>query len=276
MEYFLLVNKQKVGPFSEKDLLRGLKAQKISLFDMVFNQQTNEWIMLMQHPDFSNIESDYDEDLDQGEESLGLLSEGGAQAPRTSKGMFSEEITSFHPVLWYLKSERPAGLKFLVVLSMINSHQISEQTLIAQNSSGPWKPLIDWPDFSLASRAEYRKTTSTPVPEVNLRRQSPRITFGKNLLVLTREKVSRVFCLDVSKSGMSLILRIDLYTPGEEIYVKFKDDLEDKHFDLKAKVISARKVSLPGYTEEFVRYGVRFTHLTTHGRSTLKNLEVYE
>ncbi|MNL23297.1 hypothetical protein D3C87_1446780 [compost metagenome] len=54
--------------------------------------------------------------------------------------------------------------------------------------------------------------------------------------------------------------------------IKFKDAMEDKNFDAKGVVISARRVRIAGHDQAFVRYGVRFTHLTSSGRDFLARM----
>lgn len=57
-QYYLSNGKQKFGPFNHDQVIDGIQSGKISLFDYILNQQTNDWMMLMQHPDFSEVLSD--------------------------------------------------------------------------------------------------------------------------------------------------------------------------------------------------------------------------
>lgn len=273
-EYFLSNKKEGVGPLSEADVIKGIKAGKISLFDMILNQQTGEWVMLMQHPDFSDLDEAAVEDEPE-KMVAGLISEGSFTRPIVTAPIESKEVPELVPVQWYFLDIPGQGYGYLQALSLINNKKISEHTLTAQSPQGPWKKLTEWDDFSPQARADFKKNSDINIPELNLRRRYPRFICGKNFLVLASDKMSRMFCSDISQSGMSLIVRADVFHPHEVVTVKFKDILEDNSFDAKGKVISMRRVRIPGHTGMYIRYGVRFTHMTSTGRLFIASLPEY-
>jgi hypothetical protein len=110
------------------------------------------------------------------------------------------------------------------------------------------------------------------VPEANVRRKTERHSYGKTFVFLTREKLYKIFCSDISKSGLGLIVRTDIFKLNEEVYVKFGETVKDNDFEAKGIVVSSRKVKLPGSDEIFIRYGVRFTHLNSAGKEFLSDL----
>jgi hypothetical protein len=267
-EYFLSSSQNRVGPLSEKEIVKGVRSGKISLFDLILNQQSNEWVMLLQHPDFSDIE-DASSDEDSEKQMIGLIDEGSFTSPVVDSKIMPREIPELEPVYWFRQEDPRTAYKFLQVLSLINNKKILEHSMIAQHPKGPFRRVVEWEEFSEASRESFKRDANINIPDLKLRRKHPRQASGKNFLVLSGGRLLRVFCTDMSQSGMSLLLRADLFKNQELLVIKFKDSMEEKNFDAKGVVISARRVRIAGHDQAFVRYGIRFTHLTSSGRDFL-------
>jgi hypothetical protein len=267
-EYFLSNSQNGVGPLSEKDIVKGVRSGKISLFDLILNQQSNEWVMLLQHPDFSDIE---DVSSDDGSEKqiIGLIDEGSFTSPVVNSKITAREIPELEPVYWFREEDPRTAYNFLQMLSLINNKKVLEHSLIAQSPKGPFRRLVEWEEFSDSSRESFKKSANINIPDLKLRRKHPRQASGKNFLVLSGNRLLRVFCTDMSQSGLSLLVRADLFKNQESVVIKFKDSMEEKNFDAKGVVISARRVRIAGQDQTFVRYGIRFTHLTSSGRDFL-------
>jgi hypothetical protein len=71
-EYFISNGQDKLGPFTEGQILRALRKGQLNMFNMILDAQKSEWVMLMQHPDFSNL-------ADRPEENQGTIA-GAASA----------------------------------------------------------------------------------------------------------------------------------------------------------------------------------------------------
>lgn len=271
-EYYLTSGKRKIGPLSERQILDGVRSGKINLFDMILNQQTNEWMMLMQHPDFSDIETNVDSasgsehDHDDSQVIIGLIP-GDITENTVPHGLRLQEPI-LNSVYWYEKDQGTRRLKYLEVLSLIHQHKLSEQSLIAKSPQGPWQRLIDWEEFSPKSLKEFKEATDTALPDVHMRRKSARYECGKVFVLMGQQQGGfQVFCPDISKSGMAFIVREEKAKLNESMMVKFADNMGNGKFDAKGLVVSARKVKLPGSDNIYIRYGLRFTHLSEAGKA---------
>ncbi|MDG0817292.1 PilZ domain-containing protein [Bdellovibrio svalbardensis] len=271
-QYFLSTGKQKIGPLSERAVQDGVRSGKIQLFDMILNAQTNEWVMLMQHPDFSDLENGSDDSLNEersqkeSHAAVGLISDSIDEDTRGISFLTPDNIPILTPVYWYEKDNAHKRLKYLEVLSMIHSQKLSEQSLISKNPTGPWRKLVDWEDFSPASLENYKQVSKDNLPDINIRRKFPRFECGKVFVVLSKGKGYQAFCPDISKSGLAFIVRSPKADLNDPIVIKFNDSLTGNKFDAKGVVVSVRKVRLPGSESIYIRYGVRFTHLSESGR----------
>lgn len=270
-EYFLSNSNNRVGPLSENEIVQGVRSGKISLFDLILNQQTDQWVMVLQHPDFSDI-GDSSSDESESKQLVGLIADGNFTSPAINSKITPQEIPELEPVFWFLKDDPRTAYNFLQVLSLINNKKVLEHSMVSKNPKGPFRRLTDWEEFSESSRESFKKTSTINVPDLKLRRKDPRSPYGKNFLIHSEGRLLRVFCTDVSRSGISILMRTDQFKPQDAVVIKFNDVLVDKNFDAKAVVMSARQVRISGHEQPFVRFGLRFTHLTAEGRAFLLQL----
>ncbi len=268
--YYLTTGKEKLGPLSEKNVLDGVRSGKISLFDMILNNQTGEWMMLAQHPDFSDLEAGSDDDINSengNHLAVGLISDQVDDDAELPEFITPDNFPLLTPVYWYEKEKNHQRLKYLDVLSLIHSHKLSEQSLISKNPQGPWLPLAEWEEFSPQAVESFKQSSSEDLPDINIRRRAQRFNSGKVFVALTKKgKGFQVFCPDISKGGLAFLVRAAKCDLNEEIMIKFDDKLEDGKFDAKGVIVSIRKARLPGADSVYVRYGVRFTALSENGK----------
>ncbi|WII72067.1 PilZ domain-containing protein [Bdellovibrio sp. 22V] len=274
--YYLTTGKQKLGPLTEKNVIDGVRSGKISLFDMILNNQTGEWMMLAQHPDFSDLESDGDGDSsenDYGDHvAVGLISDVNEDT-QVPAFITPENFPILTPVYWYEKNRGDHPLKYLEILALVHEHKLSETSLISKSPQGPWQKLIDWEEFSPKSLENYKQISGEKLPDVKMRRKSPRFNCGKVFIALSSKGSGfQVFCPDVSRTGMGLIVRTAKCDLNETLMIKFSDSITDNKFDAKGVVVSVRKVKLPGAENVYIRYGIRFTHLSETGKKFIATL----
>ncbi len=271
-QYYLTSGKQKIGPLSEKSILDGIRSGKIQLFDMILNNQTNEWVMLIQHPDFSDLEGSAEESREEerptGEQhaAVGLISDTIDEDTRGISFVTPDNIPILTPVYWYEKDHAEKRMKYLEVLSLVHTHKLSEQSLLSKSPKGPWQKLVEWDEFSPESLENYKQVSKDDLPDINIRRKFPRFECGKVFVILSKGKGYQAFCPDISKTGLAFIVRTPKADLNDVVVVKFNDLVEGNKFDAKGTVVSVRKVKLPGSDNIYIRYGVRFSHLSESGR----------
>lgn len=272
-KYYLTTGKDKLGPLSEADIIKAVRSGKISMFDMILNNQTNEWMMLAQHPDFSDLDSSQAEEEEISEDSdhfaIGLLSDKADNSNGLDLPEFitPDNFPILTPVYWYEKDKAHQKLKYLDVLSLVHSHKLTEQSLISNSAQGPWQPLIKWEEFSAESLKSFKDASHEALPDVHIRRQTKRFNAGLVFTALTKKgKGFQIFCPDISKGGLAFLVRAAKCDLKEEIMIKFSDNLQDGRFDAKGVIVSIRKAKLPGADDIYVRYGVRFTALSEQGK----------
>ena len=107
---------------------------------------------------------------------------------------------------------------------------------------------------------------------MHVRRKSPRYECGKVFILMSQAGGFQAFCPDISKSGMAFLVRSTKANLNEQFMVKFSDNTGDGKFDAKGLVVSARKVKLPGSENIYIRYGLRFTHLSVAGKAFILQL----
>lgn len=274
--YFIKSGSKTLGPLSEKNVIDALRSGKISLFDLVLSKQTQEWVMLMQHPDFSEVleESGSDSSAENSDYmAVGLIDEELTFDNSAFSGLLSQTKEPLvETVYWYKRTQVQQPLKYLDILSQIHDHHLNEESEISKSPTGPWKKIIDWEEFKPESVSKFKASTSEAVPDVNIRRKHTRHNSGEVFIIIAQNKGFQALCPDISKSGMAFMVRSARCQLNESIMVRFAKDLDGNKVDARGEVVSIRKVRIPGSDQIFYRYGVRFTHLTGNGRSYLEKL----
>lgn len=275
--YFIKSGSKTLGPLTEKNVIDALRTGKLSLFDLILSNQTQEWVMLMQHPDFSEILEESGSDTpSSGSDymAVGLVNEELTFDNSAFSGLLSpsKEEPLVETVYWYKKNQVQKPLRYLDVLSQIHEHSLSEESEISKSPNGPWKRLIDWDEFKPESVSKFRASTAEAVPDVHIRRKHTRYNSGEIFIIISQNKGFQALCPDISKSGMAFLIRSARCQLNENIMVRFAKELDGNKVDARGQIVSIRKVRIPGSDQIFYRYGVRFTHLTENGRKYLTNL----
>ncbi|AHI04693.1 hypothetical protein BDW_00915 [Bdellovibrio bacteriovorus W] len=274
--YYIKSGSKNLGPLTEKNVIEALRAGKISLFDLILSNQTQEWVMLMQHPDFSEVlEESGSESVseDSNYKAVGLIEEELTFDNSAFSGLLSPTKEPLvETVYWYKKNQINQPLKYLDVLSQIHDHHLHEASEISKSPTGPWKKLIDWDEFKPESVSKFRASSPEDVPDVNIRRKHTRHDSGEIFIIIAQNKGFQALCPDISKSGMAFIVRSARCQLNENIMIRFAKELDGNKVDARGEIVSIRKVRIPGSDQVFYRYGVRFTHLTENGKSRLEKL----
>lgn len=278
MYYYLKSGNEKLGPFTEKEIINGLRAGKISLFDMIFHNQKNVWVMVMQHSDFCDLEISPEGDQEEEGDPPSPLQIGLSLQEFVAPADFPANLegdldAGLERPYWFEKSNPGQAHKFLDILSLLHSKKFSEQTLLSRGPHGPWKPLLEWDDFSANSLSEFKRNTPGTIPDVSIRRKHARFDYGKTVIVATQAKAFKAFCPDISKSGMSFIATTLRLAIDENVFVKFGETLENNVFDVKAVVVGVRKIQVPDTGALYFRYALRFTHISENFKRRILDLE---
>ncbi|HEY8271504.1 MAG TPA: GYF domain-containing protein, partial [Pseudobdellovibrionaceae bacterium] len=144
-KYYISNGQENFGPLTEQEIMEAVRKGQINLFDMIFHDQLSEWVMLIQHPDFSDQGS---EEINASEEKshivLGLLSVENSQENTNNAFILDEDTPELTAVCWHIKNDPDKELTFLDVLFLLSTKKISEHSLISKNRVGPWLPLAKW------------------------------------------------------------------------------------------------------------------------------------
>lgn len=314
-EYYIISGKQRVGPLSSQQILAGIGSGKISFFDLIYNHQLSDWVMIMQHPDFSQLEESQmsssgtpNKSGDHGDEvtsfssvgldpsseytmtgssspSFGLLPsaelvdddsskliKGSGVPDQNSVPVEEDVIQELRSTTWYLESDLNSPLKYLEVLKLLKGRSLSEHSNISTSLHGPFKPIIEWEDFSKKSIEEFLRQMDASLPQDIMRRRHQRYPCGKIFIFAFGGKGFRALCPDISKSGISFIVQNPKVGVGQSVYVKFSEQLSDNVFDAKAEVVGCRKIRIANTGKVYFRHAMRFTHLSESGRKIVAEL----
>ena len=267
MNYFITNGKEKLGPFTEQQIVNALRRGQLSMFDMILHEQKSEWVMILQHPDFFDLQIDSvkREPKKKSHPKPVVALAKDLQDDEDITQVLDADSPELVPIHWYLQGN-PQSFNFLQVLFLLKTKKATEHTRISKNPNGPWEPLVAWSEFSQDFRDQYQKITNTELPEVHLRRKFPRIPCGHNFIFQVSDIAFKAFCLETSEEGLSLVLKSKRCVVGDVILIKFAETMVQGRFDAKGIVLSEKKFTAPGSDEIFLRMSVRFTHFSEEGK----------
>ena len=298
-KYYISDGNKKFGPLSKNDILSALTDGRILLTDYIFDAATNEWVSVLQHPDFTSSNNDRGTKTSSKSQLYGLVSEGlsgGDASPNrppasllsketsvaidTSDNTTKSEVTSIEPedesapIEWYTKKEEQiAGpFSYLSIISLLQDGQLKEFDYVKTNNSNDWKKVSETPNFKPEALKVFRSAEGVEkIRSIYFRRSHERIRYGRNILIFNRHKLYRVFCLELSQSGAGIASRKPHFQINDAVYIRFNtENITDTRFDVKALVVSQRLVQIEQSPNPLFRYGLSFEKIGQNGRKHLE------
>lgn len=277
--YYLSDGSKTYGPFNSRQVYQLLSENKISIFQLIFEDESQRWIQLYQHSDFTTanpqmnethlMKSSQQSKAVQKSQELFLRSEKAVAAEMTQIKSKPVEVSAAPSALrknnldfWEVQTDRgiSSPRTFLKMLEAIENNSIRPDQLIRKVGHKKWTQASLCDEFSETYIEKANNTELTQVQAQNqnmLRRKHERKVFRSQILLAADEVLEFHESIDVSLGGLAFLGQNSVLQSGDSVKVFLKKNQEvfANDFYLIARVVSKKNEG------NFVKYAVQFEHI---------------
>ena len=249
------------GPYFADEILEKLTKQESRWTDFLYDETSEDWIMLMDHPLFT----DHFKEIEEAALAENVIEMHGNFEGESKLESSTDVVSTKNPdeKEWFiLKGENRHGPFSLVeMIKMLQTKQVFEFDFIWNASMPEWLRLSEVPDFSPDNIRKMKEKGNADITEVFFRRRHARVMYGASLLVHNNKTVWKGQSLELSEGGAGLLLEATHLQPGQTLFLHFKAGDGVPPFNAICAVVSKQYLS-EDPSEQKVRYGVKFTSIS--------------
>lgn len=250
-QYYLSNNGTHIGPYSVETVLKKIESKEHQWTDYVFDEALGDWIMLLEHPEFS-------------------VKLSSKPATRPAGASLHADMKDRE---WFLLKEGNNYGPFckLEVVQMLQEKTLFEYDYIWHAKLPNWKRVAEVPDFSPENMRSLRNSPEPGLAEVFFRRRHARASYGASLIVHNNKAVFRGQTLEISAGGAGILIDNPHLQPGQSLFLHFQPGDGVPPFNAVCQIVSKQFVTDDRAVEgERIKYGVKFTTLSQSARESIK------
>lgn len=254
-QYYLSNNGTHLGPYSRETVLKKIESQEQQWTDYVFDENVGEWIMLLEHPEFSM-----------------KLSPKSAEKIQTNHSL-APLPAIYKDKEWFILKEGNNYGPFsqLELVQMLQEKTLFEYDYIWHSKFTAWQRVVEVEEFSNQNIKELKGSNDAAVSEVFFRRRHARASYGASLIVHNNKSVFRGQAFEISAGGAGVLIDNPHLQPGQSLFLHFQPGDGVPPFNAVCQIVSKQYVREASASTEPVKYGVKFTTLSQSVRESIKN-----
>lgn len=253
MKYYLSHEGTQQGPWSADEVLKSLGAKEILWTDYLFDENSKEWILLMEHPEFSKSFKEW------------------IEPQKATPGEHADviELPLNNEKQWFvLKGENKYGpFGYTELLKMLQEKSLYEYDFVWRTELSAWKRIADLEDFKPEKIKSLSTSVSAEVKDAFFRRRYARASYNASLIVHNSKSVWKGRGLEISSGGAGIVIDNRDLEPGQTLFLHFKAGDGVPPFNAICSIVSKQHVEGP---EKPVRYGVKFTSISHQVQQAIK------
>ncbi|MGZ3769660.1 MAG: GYF domain-containing protein [Bdellovibrio sp.] len=253
-QYYLSNNGTHIGPYPFETVLKKIETQEYQWTDYVYDENVGDWMMLLEHPEFS---SRY------------------AQRPVT-KAKEADVIQlpkeNLKDKEWYILKEGNNYGPFsqLDLIQMLQEKTLFEYDYIWHSKLPAWQPLAEVEDFSSENIKKLKNSKDSDFTELFFRRRHLRVVCGASLIVHNNKTVFRGKALEISAGGAGVLIENAELLPGQSLFLHFQPGTGVPPFNAVCQIVSKQFSKENSAGSGPVKYGVKFTTLSQSVKESIK------
>jgi hypothetical protein len=266
--FYVSHNGDQLGPWSQPEITKRLKARELSWNDYVFDSAKNDWVFIMDHPQFTEaykVASAKPEPpkpkappkQEVAEAKASKSNDSGLSAPKQDKEWF------------VLKSENRYGpFSHLEIVRMLQEKNIFEFDYVWNQAMANWKRVAEVEEFGPEKIKALQESGRGEVQEVFFRRRHARAHYGASIIVHNNKKVWKGESVELSSGGAGLVIDNHEFQPGQTLFLHFKPGDGVPPFNAICTIVSKQ---VPAAGSKTLRYGVKFTSINRNIQESIKD-----
>lgn len=251
-QYYLSSNGTHIGPFSRETVLKKIESQEHQWTDYIFDEGIGEWLMLLEHPEFSM-----------------KLSE----KPATRPAHVANGKETLKDKEWFILKEGNNYGPFsqLELIQMLQEKTLFEHDYIWHAKLPAWKRVAEVEEFSAEAIRQMKTSMDLDLSEIFFRRRHARASYGASLIVHNNKSVFRGQALEISAGGAGVLIDNPSLQPGQSLFLHFQPGNGVPPFNAVCQIVSKQFVKDPSSGVDPIKYGVKFTTLSQSVRESIRN-----
>lgn len=253
MKYLVSHQGLALGHLAIDEILQKVRTKEIDLFDYVFDEVKQDWVLLMEFPELAAK-------LRSGKPPRPPQISTTAPAPVLEPVVATKPVVSAHAISdWYvLKGENRFGpFTYTDLVKMLQQKVIFPFDFIWHSGLSEWQRAVEIKDFSsdeireLFSRSKKKQDLFTE-------RKFPRKEYLGPVLVHDNLSLWKGKGFEISRGGVGINMSNTLVVPGQRVFIHFGKYEQWPAFNAVCEVVSKKFVN----DTSPVQYGLRFLSLT--------------
>jgi hypothetical protein len=256
MKFYLSREGQQLGPWSAAEIAEKLEKKALSWTDYLFDESTKEWVLLMEHPEFSEV-----------------FKRLANNAPSLNQTMAisTESLPLKNEKEWFVlkESNKYGPFKYLELVRMLQEKNLYEYDFVWNSKLSQWRRVSEVEDFLPEKIQDLRSSPIKEVQDVFFRRRYPRASYGASLVIHNSKAVWKGQSMEIGPGGAGIVVEKVNFEPGQTLFLHFKAGDGVPPFNAICTVVSKHPV--PGSSLAAVRYGVKFTNISQSVQKAIKS-----
>lgn len=269
MKYLVSHQGQETGPYTLDEIVGKVRAKEIELFDYIFDESKQDWVLLMEHADLAaKLKSNKPPRPPQAQATnvVELKPAPAAKKEVVAPVPTQETVTltstaDAHAIAeWFvLKGENKFGpFSYTDVVKMLQQKVVFPFDFIWHAGLEGWKRVAELNDFTEENIRQLFEATGAKKKEIFAERQHNRKKFEGKVIIHDNMTLWKGEGFEISKGGVGVTMKNALVVPGQQVFVHFKGEGQYPAFNAVCEVVSKKFVN----DDTPIQYGLRFLSLT--------------
>lgn len=245
------------GPYSLEEIVGKVRTKELELFDYIFDETKNDWLLLMEHPALAaKLKSNKPPRPPAATETVTVPA--AAPGPVNTPAPTATPVSAEGAEWFVLKGEHRFGpFGFNEVVRMLQQKVVYPFDFVWNAGLNDWKRLAEVPEFKSENiRSVFEKQGKKS--EIFTARKHKRKKHATRVIVHDNLSLWRGESFEVSKGGVGVTMKNALVVPGQQVLVHFSGGEGWPAFNAVCEVVSKKFVNDTAPVE----YGLKFLSLS--------------
>ena len=274
-QYYISHEGQQIGPMDLSEVVQGVRDNKLSLMDYIYDEDKADWILLMEYPAIAQQLKDHKPPPPKKMPSQVAAPETTLLQDKVKEAKAKGEPINEHAISeWYvLKGENKFGpFAFNDVVKMLQQKVVFEFDFAWHPGLASWKRIAELGAFKPDSIRKLQLANMPDIQEVFFRRRHRRMNYNGTILVHDNKSVWKGGGMEISAGGAGVIMENAMIVPGQTLYLHFKPCDGVPPFNAICEVVSKQFVEGVREKNAPIRYGLKFTSISANTQQFLHEL----